>query len=339
MLRSLIRQFAVGALSATALAGMTVVPACAQTERATVALPAPVVLFLSVYVAEDYFWPKEGLDIKIIYLPGIASMNAVISGSAEFSLSSGGSITRAAAHGQRMLAIANLNERSGQFITLRKDVADTLHFDPKAPFVERAKALKGLTIATGGLGSVADAVIRVALRSAGLDSEKDIRIAPMAPPDIMAAFARKAIDGFSLGPPYAQQAVQDGTGVILLNGVEGDPPGFEPTASSIIVTRPQVCVERRPLCVKMGHSILEAAKFVHEHPKEAIASLKKRFDKLDDAVLAAAGAAVIKMTGVPPALSDEKMANGDRMNSEAGFLKPEDRIQSYDGLYTNEYLR
>lgn len=333
------RDLAIGLLGALPLFAGAAAPAMADVERATVALPAPVVLFLSVYVAEDYFWAKEGLDVKIIYLPGIASMNAVISGSAEFSLSSGGSITRAAAHGQRMLAIANLNERSGQFISLRKDVADALHFNPKAPFVERAKALKGLTIATGGLGSVADAVIRVALRSAGLDSEKDIRIAPMAPPDIMAAFARKAIDGFSLGPPYAQQVVHDGTGVILLDGVEGDPPGFEPMASAILVTRPQTCIERRALCEKMGHTILEATKFVHANPKEAVASLKKRFDKLDDAVLAAAGAAVIKMTGVPPKLTDLQMANGDRMNSEAGFLKPEDQIQSYDGLYTNEYLR
>src|SRR5271170_3213752 len=102
----------------------------AEVDHAIVALPAPVVLFLSVFVAEDYFWPKEDLDIKIIYLPGVASMNAVIAGSTEFSLSSGGSLTRAAAHGQRLLAIANLNERSGQFITLRKDIADAVHFDP-----------------------------------------------------------------------------------------------------------------------------------------------------------------------------------------------------------------
>jgi NitT/TauT family transport system substrate-binding protein len=319
--------------------GAAPTPASAATEQATVALPAPVVLFLSVYAAQDYFWPKEGLDVKIIYIAGVGSMNAVISGSAEFSLSSGGSITRAAAHGQRLLAIANLNSRSGQFITIRKDIAEARHFDGEAPFAERARTLKGLTIATGGLGSVADAVIRVALRSAGLDSEKDAIIAPMAPPDILAAFARKAIDGFSLGPPFAQQAVHDGTGVIVLNGVAGDPPGFEPMASSLVVTRPQVCEARRSLCEKMGHSLLEATQFIHAHPQEAVASLKKRFGKLDDAVLAAAAAAVTKMTAVPPATSDEGLANGDRMNSEAGFLKPEDRVGSYKGLYTNDYLR
>jgi NitT/TauT family transport system substrate-binding protein len=314
-------------------------PVRAETERATVALPAPVVLFLSIYVAEDYFWPKEGLEIKLINIPGVGSMNAVISGSAEFSLSSGGSITRAAAHGQRLLAIANLNNESGQFISLRKEIAEARHLDPRAPLAERAKVLKGLTIATAGLGSVADAVIRLSLRAAGLDPEKDITIAPMQPPDILAAFSRRVIDGFSLGPPFAQQVEHEGTGVILFNGAEGDPPGFTPLAAALLVTRPQLCDERKTLCEKMGHSIFEATQFVHDHRDQAIASLKKRFTTLDDAVLAAAGDAVIKMTGTPPATSAAGLANGDRMNSEAGFLKPEDRIQSYDGLFTNDYLR
>jgi ABC-type nitrate/sulfonate/bicarbonate transport system substrate-binding protein len=332
------RSIAVLGLAAWAIGAAPSAHAQAPVEKATVALPAPVVLFLSIFVAQDYFWPKEGLDINLINIPGIGSMNAVISGSAEFSLSSGGSITRAAAHGQKLLAIANLNEQSGQFITIRKDIADAAHFDPAAPFAERAKILKGRTIATGGLGSVADAVIRVALRSAGLDSEKDAVIAPMQPPDIMAAFARHSIDGFSLGPPFAQQAVHDGTGVIVLNGVAGDPPGFSPMASALLVTRPETCVQRRSLCEKMGHSIVEAAQFIHEHLPESVAVLKKRFGTLDDAVLTAAAQAVIEMTGTPPSMSDIGMANGDRMNSEAGFLKPEDQVKSYDGLYTNQYL-
>lgn len=318
------------------LAALT--PARAQTEHATIALPAPVVLFLTVFVAQDYFWPKEGLDIALIDIPGVGSMNAVIAGSAEFSLSSSGSITRAAAHGQKLLAIANLNNEPGQFITLRRDIAVARHFDPQAPFAERAKALKGLTIATAGLGSVADAVIRIALRDAGLDSEKDATIAPMQPPDILAAFARKSIDAFSLGPPFAQQVAHDGSGVILLNGVEGDPPGYSPLAAALMVARPQLCVDRRTLCEKVGHSIFEAANFVHAHRDAAIAALKKRFGTLDDAVLAASADAVIKMTGTPPATSAAGLANGDRMNIDAGFLKPEDQLKSYDDLFTNDYL-
>jgi len=338
-MRSLAHRIMSAVVALGALMPGGAVPVRAETERVTIALPAPVVLFLTIYVAEDYFWPHEELEAKLINLPGVASMNSMIAGSTEFALASSGSITRAAAHGQRLLAIANLNNESGQFIALRRDIAEARQFDPQAPFAERGKALKGLTLATAGLGSVADASIRIILHAAGLDPEKDVTIAPMQPPDILAAFSRKAIDGFSLGPPFAQQVEHDGTGVILFNGVAGDPPGFTPLAAALVVARPQLCVEHRSICAKMGHSLVESSRFVHEHRAEAIASLKKRFTTLDDAVLAASADAVIKMTGTPPATSVEGLANGDRMNSEAGFLKPEDRIQSYDGLFTNEYLR
>ena len=335
----LARWLAGAGCAAALFVGPASPPVRAADEHATIAVPAPVVLFLTIYAAQDYFWPKEGLDINLINIPGVGSMNAVIAGSAEFSLSSSGSITRAAAHGQKLIAIANLNNQSGQFITLRKDIAEQRHFDPSAPFAERGKALKGLTIATAGLGSVADAVIRIALRKAGLDSEKDATIAPMQPPDILAAFARKSIDAFSLGPPFAQQAVHDGTGVILLDGVEGDPPGYTPLAAALLVTRPQLCADRRTLCEKLGHSIVEAAAYVHDHRDDAIASLKKRFPTLADAVLAASADAVIKMTGTPPATSAAGLANGDRMNADAGFLKPEELLKSYDDLFTNEYVK
>jgi NitT/TauT family transport system substrate-binding protein len=321
------------------LAGVVAQPARAADEHATMALPAPVVLFLTIYVAEDYFWPKEGLDIKLINIPGVGSMNAVIAGSAEFSLSSSGSITRAAAHGQKLITIATLNDGSGQFIALRKDIAEQRHFDPKAPLAERGKALKGLTIATAGLGTVADSAIRIALHAAGLDAEKDATIAPMQPPDILAAIARKSIGAFSLGPPFAQQVVHDGAAVILLNGAEGDPPGYAPLASSLLVTRPQLCIDRRALCEKLGHSIVEAANYIHEYRDGTLASLKKRFPTLADAVLADSADAVVKMTDQPPASSAAAIANGDRMNVDAGFMKRDELLKNYDDLFTNEYLK
>lgn len=338
MLTFLKRTLVAGCCAASLLASAMAAPARADTETATLAYPAPVVLFLAVYVAQDYFWPNEGLDIKLVNIPGVGSMNAVIAGSAEFSLSSGGSITRAMAHGQKLLAIANLNDESGQFITVRKDIAEARHFDPKALFADRARTLKGLTIATAGLGSVADAMIRIALHSAGLDPEKDATITPMQPPDVMAAFTRKSIDAFSLGPPFAQQAAHDGTGVIVLDGTQGDPPGYTPMAASILVTKPEICAARRSLCEKVGHSMVEAATFVHQHRDQSIKSLKKRFPTLDEAVLAASADAVIRMTEMPPASSVAGLKNGDRMNADAGFMKPEDKLKSYDDLFTNDYL-
>ena len=260
--RGMTDTLALGAAGLAALVLGALSPARAQVEHATIALPAPVVVFNALYVAQDYFWPKEGLDVKFINIAGIGAMNAVISGSAEFSVASSGSITRAAAHGQRLLAIANLQTDNGQLVVLRKDIADAGHFDPKASFAARGQFLKGRTLSTGSYGAVSDVVMRLQAKAAGLDSEKDMTITQMQPADALAAMSRHAIDGFSYAPPWGYIAVQAGTAVVLLDGSNGDPPGYSPLASSLLVARPQLCTERRALCEKMGHSMVEATKFL-----------------------------------------------------------------------------
>ena len=45
------------------------------------------------------------------------------------------------------------------------------------------------------------------------------------------------------------------------------------------------------------------------------------------------------MTDRPPASSAKAIANGDRMNADAGFLKPDELLKSYDDLFTTEYLK
>ena len=89
---------------------------------------------------------------------------------------------RAAASGQRLLAIANLIDRPLVELVLRKDVADAAGITEKTPLAERAKALKGKTIGIQGVGSIVHAWERLVVNRGGLDVEKDVRIAPMDPP-------------------------------------------------------------------------------------------------------------------------------------------------------------
>ena len=78
------------AASAAALgiaATLVSMPVQAQQE-AKLAIPGRNMLFLSQYIANDeHLWQKQGLDVKVLYINGIGSMNAVISGSADFSMS------------------------------------------------------------------------------------------------------------------------------------------------------------------------------------------------------------------------------------------------------------
>src|ERR1700691_1232645 len=119
--------------AALAVALALTAPARAADEHAILAIPGTNVLFLVQYVAADeHLWAKEGLDVDVRYIIGIGAMNAVIAGSAEFSMSSAPSITRANARGQKLIALATADLQSGQDVVIRKDIADAEHFDPSA---------------------------------------------------------------------------------------------------------------------------------------------------------------------------------------------------------------
>src|SRR5215475_12202842 len=70
-------------------------PAAAQMEKATLSLPADGMHFLALYAAEDFhFLEQQGLELKTVFIAGIGSFNAVVSGAADFSVGSGASLAR-----------------------------------------------------------------------------------------------------------------------------------------------------------------------------------------------------------------------------------------------------
>ena len=314
-------------------------PATAAEEHASLAIPGVNVLFLVQYIAQDkHLWDQQGLAVKILYINGIGAMNAVIAGSAEFSMSSGPSITRAYARGQKLVALATAIDQSGEDIVLRKDVAAAQHFDPNAPLAVRARILKGLTMSVGGAAAIPDVVLRVVAKSAGVAPD-DMTVTPMQPPETMAAFKRKAIDGFSAGPPYIQEVVQDGTGVILSDAAKGEPREYAPVAAALLLARADFCAAHRSICTKMVQGVLAAAKFIRDHPQQSLAVMKAHFGAYDDQVLASSYAMVRAMTAVPPITTPKMLANSDAMNARAGFITPADELKSYDQLIDNSYFK
>jgi ABC-type nitrate/sulfonate/bicarbonate transport system substrate-binding protein len=335
--RSSFRRLGRGFLAAAALLAIAA-PARAEDDHVLLALPTDGMQFLAYYVADDLgIFAAEQLEVKHQVLPGIASFNAVVSNSAEFAFASGASITRAAAHGQRMLAIAQMNNVPAWDVVLRKDIADAAQFDPSAPLAERAKILQGRVMGTQGINALDHAYLRVVTRLGG--DPENMTVSAMAPVDTLAAFARHAIDGFVSAPPWPQQVEDDGSGVAVASGPKGEPASLLPIASGLVVTRPQLCVDRRALCEKMGHAMLLAAKAAHERPKDVLAVLAKRFPSIKPSVLERSQRLLIAGTPIMPAVDPAAIRKGDELNVDAGFMKPGDMLPSYDGLSTNEFLK
>ena len=323
------------ALAVIVLAG----PAWAQLEMTSVAIPAVSFAFTADYIAEDaHLYQQNGLDVEIKFLAGNAGFNALIGGSVDFSFSSGTNLDRAAAKGQKMLAIANMNNLPVWAVVIRKDLAEAGHFNPKAPLEERAKLLKGRTLVVDGIGSASHSFLRVIARTGGIDPDSLV-VSALQPSEMLAAYARHQIDGLSLGPPWPQTLENGGDAVTIAAGIDGDPTWLTPIGSSTVITRPQFCVDHRSVCVKMGHSMVAASAFVHQHPTESIAILQKRFEKTDPAVVAASFEVMKKAMPSPPLVEAKALSNADRINVEADFIKPEELLKTYDDLFTNEFLK
>jgi ABC-type nitrate/sulfonate/bicarbonate transport system substrate-binding protein len=198
--------------------------------------------------------------------------------------------------------------------------------------------LKGHTFAIGGVNTVVHAYLRIVALAGGLDPES-IRVTPMAGDNMLAAMQTRAIDGMSTVLPWTRKGVVDGTTVLVASGAEGDPPHLSPLAFNVVAARPDTCEKRRALCEKMGRAFAEATAYIRSDPNGTLAILKKTFATFDDAVLAQSVEVVRKATPAVPAVTAEQLANAENFNIEARLMKPEAKLTSYDGLFTDAFVK
>ncbi len=303
------------------------------------ALPASTLTFSAAFIAEDAgFYKQERLKVTNYTIVGVGSVNAVIAGSADFTIGTGPVFLRAAAQGQRLLAIANLVDKPLVELVLRKDVAAAAGITDQTPLGERAKALRGKTIGIQGVGSIVHAWERLVASRGGLDIEKDVRIAPMDPVAMLAALATKSLDGYATSLPFTTEAVVKGSAIMLASAVS-DAPDLLPFAYGLVYARPDTCNRQREKCVRIARALAGANKFIHEKPAEALEILKRRFDKMDAAVLAAAWQIVSQAHAKDVRISVPGLDHSQRVSLEAKLLEPKDALASFEGLYTDEFLR
>jgi NitT/TauT family transport system substrate-binding protein len=332
-------------VSAAAMAAaMAVSPLAARADDKPIdvifALPSPTLTFSAPFLAEDAgLYKKEGLNVSHRMLVGVEAVNAVIAGSADFTDSTGPVFLRANAKGQPLVAIANLIDKPLVEMVLRTDVYDALHVTDDMNLKQRGALLKGKTIAIQGVGSIIHAWERFVAARGGLDPENDVRIAPMDPPAMMGALQTKAVDGFATSLPYTTEPVLKGMAKMFASAPGGIAPDMIPFPYGIIMARPQTCKDNPDKCRRMVHALAAANKMIHDEPDKALDILSKRLSKMDQAVLKAAWKTVSGAHATDLRVTQKVLETGDKMNVEAKLLKPEDQVKSYDGLFTDQYLK
>jgi NitT/TauT family transport system substrate-binding protein len=168
----------------------------------------------TVFVALDKgYFSAEGIDVQpMFFQSGAELVPSLATGQIDVAATSAGAaLFNAIAQGSQVTIVgdhwvAARNSPSGdsQFIAVRKDLLTSGKF-------KSAKDAKGMTIAVTARGQVSDLFMRKFLESGGL-SESDVHIVTMPYPDMLAAFANKAIDMACAIDPYITIAEGQGVG-------------------------------------------------------------------------------------------------------------------------------
>ena len=310
----------------------------AQTQ-VSLAVPTTSLTFSSLYIAEaGGFFEREGLAVNVRQLVGVASVNALIGGSIDFTVPTATTMLRAGSAGQRLVAIANIIDRPMVELVMRKDVAEASGITDSSTLEQRGAALKGKTVGIQGVGSVIDVYVRVVSRKGGLDPDKDMTITPMGPPAMYPALKGKQIDAYATSLPWTTQSLLAGDAVSLVSGPKGDLPEFLPFAYVVLATRADYCEKNAETCGKMARAFAGAAAMIREKPGEALEIIKKKFAKMDPALLETAWKLASQAHSADAKVSEKGLLNAQRFDIASGLLPAGDAIKDVSPYYTNEYL-
>jgi NitT/TauT family transport system substrate-binding protein len=168
----------------------------------------------TVFVALDKgYFSAENIDVQpVFFQSGAELVPSLATGQIDVAATSAGAaLFNAIAQGSQVtivgdhwVAARNAPSGDSQFIAVRKDLLADGKF-------KSAKDAKGMTIAVTARGQVSDLFMRKFLESGGL-TESDVHIVTMPYPDMLAAFANKAIDMACAIDPYITIAEQQGVG-------------------------------------------------------------------------------------------------------------------------------
>jgi ABC-type nitrate/sulfonate/bicarbonate transport system substrate-binding protein len=309
-----------------------------QMEEATFALPAITFAFVPAYIAEDLgFWTKRGLKVKQTVITGIGAMNAVLSKSVEFSISSMPTVIRANVRGQKVLAIGGAFEGTAVELVLRKEVAQAAGITEASPLASRAASLKGKTVAMLAPNTIVHGYLRYFAKKGGIDPERDFKIAIMSQEASIAAIKSGAVDAMAQVLPYSTISIHNGTAIMLSSGPRGEFPELNPFALNGITSPMGFCETKESMCRKMVEGYHEGMIYLLDHPKEAGEILKKRVTGMDEGAFQDAFAMTRKWTPRTMKISDQGIRNAQELMVIGGMLKEEEKLKSFAEIYTNKY--
>ena len=236
----------------------------AEAAKVIIGMDAPTLsdLPLSVALKKDFFKP-EGLNVlPVLFRSGPTAMQALVSGSIQFSTGFGTG-TRAAMAGAPVKGIVGFNNKPAFILYGRRESG-----------IRSIADIKGKKIAVTGVGSTTDYAARAILAHHRIDPDKEVSILAVGSESVFAALQKGAVDAAILWAPGF--AIAEKLGMIRLQSLADI---LELPGSGVVVSD-QLIKENPLLIKKFLRGTVRGFHYVHD-PKnrdEIVGSITKDFN-------------------------------------------------------------
>jgi len=133
-------------------------------------------------------------------------------------------------------------------------------------------------------------------------------------------------------------ATRDGLAVTLVSVPRGDIPEMTPFAFIVVVTRPGFCDARASVCRKLVAGYQRSLGLINDKPAEATAALRKKFDKIEPAVLAESFEHARAAASRTLLVNEAGIKRAFDFQVDAGAMSADEKLPPLAGLYTNKFV-
>ncbi len=216
-------------------------------------------------------------------------VDAVLSGQVDFGSPGTADALQAIRQGANLRIIAAVVNNL-QVMVIREDVAQRLGVSPDAPIADRVRALKGLIVGTGAVGSTHYQILRSYLKLFGIDPDRDVRLVGMGETAaLVSGIEQKRYDAIAYASPIVDFAIAKGVAKLWISGPRGDVPGANNVKTCVVVARADTLEKRRDDVDALRAALSDALAAVrNEHAATGRTLHGTYFPKLDPAVWATA---------------------------------------------------
>jgi NitT/TauT family transport system substrate-binding protein len=212
-------------------------------------------------------------------------IDAVLAGQAEFGTPGTATALDAIREGAKLQIIGAIANDLHTMVISNKALAKTGLTD-SSPIADRVRALKGMTIATGAVGSTHFQILRAYLKQYGLDPDKDVRIVGVsASSALITGIEHGQYGAIANASGVVEKAVADKAGSIWISGPRGDIPGSQDVKTCVLVARTDTVQNKSSDVDAVRAAVGDALNAINnDHDATGTTLRAAYFPKLDTAV-------------------------------------------------------